>query len=82
MTLRIEWSIEHRMLYGWYRQRALPGLDLPRESYRSFDTMEEYRAWCERTYPEYCGYGRAKSLRPPAAPTTHGQPRTTAAANP
>ena len=57
---QLERPLEHRMLYGWYRQRALPGMELPREPYRSFDTMEEYRAWCERTYPEYCGYGRTK----------------------
>lgn len=27
-------------------------------SYRSFDTMEEYRAWCERELPAWLGYGR------------------------
>lgn len=27
-------------------------------SYRSFDTMEEYRAWCERELPSWLGYGR------------------------
>ncbi|HVX86849.1 MAG TPA: hypothetical protein VH253_18850 [Phycisphaerae bacterium] len=26
--------------------------------YRSFDTMAEYRAWCEANLPEWLGYGR------------------------
>ena len=26
--------------------------------YRSFDTMEEYRRWCEDHLPEWLGYGR------------------------
>ena len=26
--------------------------------YRSFDSMEEYRRWCERNLPEWLGYGR------------------------
>ena len=26
--------------------------------YRSFDTMAEYRAWCERELPSWLGYGR------------------------
>ena len=27
-------------------------------SYRSFDTMEAYREWCEENLPEWLGYGR------------------------
>jgi len=27
-------------------------------SYRSFDTMEEYRRWCEDNLPSWLGYGR------------------------
>ena len=27
-------------------------------SYRSFDTMEEYRNWCEENLPDWLGYGR------------------------
>jgi hypothetical protein len=27
-------------------------------TYRSFDTMEEYRRWCEENLPEWLGYGR------------------------
>ena len=26
--------------------------------YRSFDTMEEYRNWCEENLPEWLGFGR------------------------
>jgi len=26
--------------------------------YRSFDTMEEYREWCDRNLPDWLGYGR------------------------
>ena len=29
--------------------------------YRSFDTMEEYRNWCEENLPEWLGYGRGRS---------------------
>jgi hypothetical protein len=28
--------------------------------YRSFDTMAEYREWCERGLPDWLGYGRSK----------------------
>ena len=27
-------------------------------SYRAFDTMEDYRVWCEKNLPEWLGYGR------------------------
>ncbi len=27
-------------------------------SYRAFDTMEEYRQWCEANLPDWLGYGR------------------------
>lgn len=27
-------------------------------SYRSFDTMEDYRRWCEENLPSWLGYGR------------------------
>jgi hypothetical protein len=26
--------------------------------YRSFDSMEEYRRWCEAALPDWLGYGR------------------------
>jgi len=28
------------------------------EPYRAFDTMEEYRQWCEDHLPDWLGYGR------------------------
>jgi hypothetical protein len=28
--------------------------------YRSFDTMAEYRQWCEDNLPDWLGYGRVK----------------------
>lgn len=27
-------------------------------TYRSFDTMAEYRQWCEENLPDWLGYGR------------------------
>lgn len=27
-------------------------------SFRSFDTMADYRAWCEKNLPDWLGYGR------------------------
>jgi len=27
-------------------------------SYRAFDTMEDYRRWCELNLPDWLGYGR------------------------
>lgn len=26
--------------------------------FRSFDTMEDYRCWCEENLPDWLGYGR------------------------
>ena len=26
--------------------------------YRAFDTMEDYRRWCEENLPDWLGYGR------------------------
>ncbi len=31
---------------------------LDEASYRSFDTMADYRAWCEAHLPDWLGYGR------------------------
>ena len=28
--------------------------------YRTFDTMEEYRKWCDENLPEWLGYRRVK----------------------
>ncbi len=29
---------------------------------RVFDSMEEYRNWCEVNFPDYLGYGRATKI--------------------
>ncbi|HEV3146004.1 MAG TPA: hypothetical protein VGZ47_19110 [Gemmataceae bacterium] len=47
--------LEMRMRYAFIRT-YMPVLDdLP---YRSFDTMEEYRKWCETELPSWLGYGK------------------------
>jgi hypothetical protein len=44
-----------RMRYAFIRTYK-PVLD--DASYRSFDTMEQYRQWCEANLPDWLGYGR------------------------
>lgn len=48
-------SLKTRFRYAFIRTYK-PVLDDAR--YRSFDTTEEYRAWCERELPGWLGYGR------------------------
>jgi hypothetical protein len=48
-------SLEERMRYAFIRTYK-PVLD--DEPYRSFDTMAEYRRWCELNLPSWLGYGR------------------------
>ena len=47
--------LAQRMKYAFIRTYK-PVLD--DAAYRSFDSMEEYRAWCERSLPAWLGYGR------------------------
>lgn len=47
--------LEVRMRYAFI-QTYKPVLD--DAPYRSFDTMEEYRQWCEKNLPAWLGYGR------------------------
>jgi hypothetical protein len=47
--------LETRMRYSFIRTYK-PVLD--DASYRSFDTMEDYRRWCEENLPSWLGYGR------------------------
>ena len=51
-----------RPLAVWWRYSFIrtykPVLD--DAEYRSFDTMEEYRQWCERELPDWLGYGRVR----------------------
>jgi len=45
-----------RMRYAFVRTYK-PVLD--DATYRSFDSLAEYRAWCEANLPSWLGYGRA-----------------------
>ena len=47
--------LELRMRYAFIRTYK-PVLD--DASYRSFETMEEYRRWCQENLPDWLGYGR------------------------
>lgn len=47
--------LEQRLKYAFvYTYKPV----LDDEEYRSFDTMEEYRQWCERELPDWLGYRR------------------------
>jgi len=48
-------SLEVRMRYSFIHTYK-PVMD--DASYRSFDTMEDYRRWCEDNLPSWLGYGR------------------------
>jgi hypothetical protein len=48
-------SLPLRMRYAFIHT-AKPGLD--DRTIRAFDTMADYREWCERTLPAWLGYGR------------------------
>jgi len=47
--------LELRMRYAFIRTYK-PVLD--DASFRAFDSMEQYRAWCEAHLPDWLGYGR------------------------
>jgi len=47
--------LEQRMRYAFIHTYR-PVLD--DAEYRSFDTLEEYRQWCEKNLPDWLGYGR------------------------
>lgn len=47
--------LDQRFRYAFVRTYK-PVLDDAR--YRSFDSMEEYRRWCEQNLPDWLGYGR------------------------
>ena len=46
-------SLDLRIKYGFYRVHKPVVDDAP---WRSFDSMAEYRAWCEKNLPEYLGF--------------------------
>ena len=47
--------LAQRMRYAFIKTYK-PVLDDAK--YRSFDTMQDYRDWCERELPSWLGYGR------------------------
>ena len=47
--------LEQRMRYAFIKTYK-PVMDDAR--FRPFDTMEDYRRWCERELPEWLGYRR------------------------
>jgi hypothetical protein len=47
--------LEQRMKYEFLRTQKPVLDDAP---YRSFDTMADYRRWCEESLPSWLGYGR------------------------
>ena len=49
-------TLEERMNYAFIRTYKPVLDDAP---YRSFETMEDYRRWCERSLPSWLGYGRS-----------------------
>lgn len=49
--------LEQRMRYAFIRTYK-PALD--DAQYRSFNTMEEYRQWCEANLPDWLGYKRVE----------------------
>ena len=48
-------SLETRMRYAFIRTYKPVLDDAP---FRAFDTMEDYRQWCEENLPDWLGYGR------------------------
>ncbi len=48
-------SLETRFRYAFIKTYK-PVMDDAR--YRSFDTMADYRKWCEENLPDWLGYGR------------------------
>jgi hypothetical protein len=47
--------LEQRFKYAFIKTYKPVMDDAP---YRSFETMEEYRRWCERELPSWLGYAR------------------------
>ncbi|HVP47240.1 MAG TPA: hypothetical protein VMT32_11675 [Bryobacteraceae bacterium] len=49
--------LEQRIKYAFIHTYKPVLDDAP---YRVFDTMEQYRQWCEANLPEWLGYGRVQ----------------------
>lgn len=50
-------TLEERMKYSFIKTYKPVMDDAP---YRTFDTMEDYRQWCEANLPTWLGYHRVK----------------------
>lgn len=48
-------SLKQRFKYSFVKTYK-PVMDDAR--FRAFDTMEDYRQWCEENLPDWLGYGR------------------------
>ncbi len=48
-------TLEERLRYAFIHTYKPVLDDAP---YRSFDTMADYRRWCEKELPSWLGYGR------------------------
>ncbi len=53
--------LELRMRYAFIRTYKPVLDDAP---FRSFETLEEYRQWCEENLPSWLGYGQAQGKDP------------------
>jgi hypothetical protein len=49
--------LEQRLKYAFIKTYK-PVMD--DEPFRAFDTMADYRKWCEENLPSWLGYGRAE----------------------
>jgi hypothetical protein len=49
-------TLEERLRYAFVHTYKPVLDDAP---YRSFDTMADYRRWCEECLPSWLGYGRS-----------------------
>jgi hypothetical protein len=52
--------LELRMRYAFIKTYK-PVMD--DATYRSFDSTEQYRRWCEQNLPDWLGYGRVSNDR-------------------
>lgn len=51
--------LAQRMRYAFISTQR-PGMDAPQNGARAFDTMAEYRQWCEENLPRWLGFHRPK----------------------
>ncbi len=55
-------TLDDRIRFGFFRN---PEPVRDQGTNRSFDSMQEYRRFCEERYPEHFGYGRAAAANAP-----------------